>query len=93
MTIAKATANTAPILKICGMTRVGDALHAVRNPELQVVAGDEDRIERLESAVAHRGAPEDASVRQYHGARVREPAVGPAEDGVEQVSVGLVVHR
>ena len=29
MTIAKAT-NTAPILKICGMTRVGDALHAVR---------------------------------------------------------------
>jgi len=30
MTIAKATANTVPILKICGMTRVGDALHAVR---------------------------------------------------------------
>ena len=30
MTIAKATAHTVPILKICGMTRVGDALHAVR---------------------------------------------------------------
>ena len=30
MTPAKATTNTAPMLKICGMTRVGDALHAVR---------------------------------------------------------------
>jgi phosphoribosylanthranilate isomerase len=30
MTVANATANTVPILKICGMTRVGDALHAVR---------------------------------------------------------------
>ena len=30
MTLAKATTNTAPMLKICGMTRVGDALHAVR---------------------------------------------------------------
>jgi phosphoribosylanthranilate isomerase len=30
MTLANATANTVPIFKICGMTRVGDALHAVR---------------------------------------------------------------
>jgi phosphoribosylanthranilate isomerase len=30
MTIAKATASIVPMLKICGTTRVGDALHAVR---------------------------------------------------------------
>jgi phosphoribosylanthranilate isomerase len=30
MTLVKATANTVPIFKICGMTRVGDAQHAVR---------------------------------------------------------------
>ena len=30
MTLANTTTNPVPMLKICGMTRVGDALHAVR---------------------------------------------------------------
>ena len=44
-------------------------------------------------AVRHRRAPEHPAVGQHHGARVREIAIGPAEDGVKKVGVGFVVDR